>query len=95
MVECGPGTQSKLSLELHSLLPQTCFLHSDPITLARLLQVIARIHTSEPRIRNLIRHLLVRIGRHHPQVRRSEVCVMSGSVKQSCPAPSKNTPLVL
>eukprot|EP00878_Enallax_costatus_P008272 GHUV01008648.1.p1 GENE.GHUV01008648.1~~GHUV01008648.1.p1 ORF type:complete len:2405 (+),score=620.50 GHUV01008648.1:939-7217(+) len=30
-------------------------------------QIIARIHTNNPQVRNLIHSLLVRIGRHHPQ----------------------------
>eukprot|EP00879_Flechtneria_rotunda_P007003 GHRR01007352.1.p1 GENE.GHRR01007352.1~~GHRR01007352.1.p1 ORF type:complete len:2075 (+),score=775.15 GHRR01007352.1:2-6226(+) len=30
-------------------------------------QIIARIHTNNPQVRNLIHNLLVRIGRHHPQ----------------------------
>lgn len=31
------------------------------------LQIIARIHTNQPRVRRLIHALLVRVGRHHPQ----------------------------
>ena len=30
-------------------------------------QIIARIHTNQPRVRRLINMLLVRVGRHHPQ----------------------------
>jgi len=30
-------------------------------------QIVARIHSSSQPVRNLIHHLLVRIGRHHPQ----------------------------
>ncbi|CAN0459461.1 unnamed protein product, partial [Hapterophycus canaliculatus] len=33
-------------------------------------QLIARVHTVSPRITRLLRVLLVRIGRKHPQVRR-------------------------
>ena len=41
-------------------------------------QIIARIHTHNTDVRQLIHHLLVKIGRHHPQVRMSAracVCV--------------------
>lgn len=31
-------------------------------------QIIARIHSPSPPVRNLIHSLLIRIGRHHPQV---------------------------
>ncbi|CAN0501047.1 unnamed protein product, partial [Scytosiphon promiscuus] len=34
-------------------------------------QLIARVHTASPRITRLLRELLVRIGRKHPQVRNS------------------------
>lgn len=32
-------------------------------------QIIARIHSPVPAVRNLIQALLTRVGRHHPQVR--------------------------
>ena len=31
-------------------------------------QIIARIHTNNPTVRQLIHQLLVKVGRHHPQV---------------------------
>ena len=36
-------------------------------------QIIARIHTNNNTVRLLIHHLLVKVGRHHPQV-----CVCGG-----------------
>ena len=48
-----------------------------PHTLCGKMQMIARIHTKVRPVREMIHTLLVKIGRHHPQVRCTSVCMLT------------------